>query len=79
MPDLTPNLQLKKPLDNETADIAIINENMDKIDAGFKAVADELDAHQTDLAKHGIYTDTTTNKKYQLGVLNGLLYYKEVI
>jgi hypothetical protein len=33
MPDLTPNIGLKKPLDNETADIAIINENMDTLDS----------------------------------------------
>lgn len=33
MPDLTQNIGLKKPLDNETADISVINENMDIIDA----------------------------------------------
>jgi len=38
-----------------------------------------FDTHLADLAKHGTYTDTATNKKYQLGVLNGLIYYKEVI
>jgi hypothetical protein len=43
------------------------------------AVQSNVDAHLADLAKHGTYTDTATNKKYQLGVLNGLLYYKEVI
>lgn len=32
MPELTTNLGLKKPLGNETADIAVINENMDTID-----------------------------------------------
>jgi hypothetical protein len=37
MSDLTTNLQLKKPLDNETADIAVINENMDKIDTAVAA------------------------------------------
>jgi hypothetical protein len=35
MPDVTPNLNLEKPLDNETADIAVINSNMDKIDKPF--------------------------------------------
>lgn len=33
MPDLTQNIGLKKPLDNETADISVINNNMDTIDA----------------------------------------------
>lgn len=32
MPSLTTNYNLKKPLDTDTADIAIINENMDIID-----------------------------------------------
>ncbi|WCK55440.1 tail fiber domain-containing protein [Aneurinibacillus sp. Ricciae_BoGa-3] len=32
MPDLTPNIGLKMPLDTETADISIVNENMDIID-----------------------------------------------
>lgn len=35
MPDLTPNMGLEKPLDNETADIQVINSNMDKIDVAF--------------------------------------------
>lgn len=33
MPDLTQNIGLKKPLYNETADIGVINENMDTIDS----------------------------------------------
>ena len=32
MPELTTNLGLEKPLGNETADIAVINSNMDKVD-----------------------------------------------
>lgn len=32
MPNLTTRLSLKKPLENETADINVINENMDNID-----------------------------------------------
>lgn len=35
MPSTTPNLGLVKPLDNETADIQVINENMDVIDQAF--------------------------------------------
>ncbi len=33
MPDITPNLSLKKPFQNENYDINIMNENMDTIDA----------------------------------------------
>lgn len=36
----TTNYKLKKPADNENADIAVINENMDKIDAALKAVSE---------------------------------------
>jgi hypothetical protein len=32
MAETTPNIGLRKPLDNDSADIAVINENMDKID-----------------------------------------------
>lgn len=32
MADVTPNIGLKKPLENESADIAVINVNMEKID-----------------------------------------------
>ncbi|WP_256758704.1 hypothetical protein [Cohnella sp. WQ 127256] len=38
MADLTQNIGLKKPLDNEFADIGIINENMDKIDQSLGAM-----------------------------------------
>jgi hypothetical protein len=43
MPDLTPNLNLEKPLDNETADISVINSNMDKIDTGFGNIQQQID------------------------------------
>lgn len=43
MPDLTPNIGLKKPTDNEYADIAVINENMDTLDAKV-AKRSDLDA-----------------------------------
>lgn len=77
MPNLTPNLGLKKPLDNEAGDIAVINENMDKID---KATADlkqsvgnvtpdgigaakqsEFVAHLADYVKHPYWGGLTTN------------------
>ncbi|WP_094549943.1 hypothetical protein [Petroclostridium xylanilyticum] len=43
MPDLTPNLNLEKPLDNETADIGVINSNMDKIDTGFGNIQQQIE------------------------------------
>lgn len=39
MADITPNIGLKKPLGNESADIAIVNENMDKIDQSLGAMS----------------------------------------
>lgn len=38
MADITQNIGLKKPLENEFADIGIINENMDKIDQTLGAI-----------------------------------------
>jgi hypothetical protein len=61
MPILTPNLGLKKPLDNEAGDIAVINENMDKLDAMAKDLKQSVDsitiekigaAKQSDFAAH---------------------------
>ncbi|OPY64069.1 MAG: hypothetical protein A4E56_00123 [Pelotomaculum sp. PtaU1.Bin065] len=46
MPDLTPNLGLKKPLGNETVSRAAYNENLDILD-GNAAKADDLVTHQT--------------------------------
>lgn len=69
MPTLTPNLGLKKPQLNETADIAVLNENMDVIDAQIfehknaaaphpgHATVSALDAHAGAAAPHsGYYT-----------------------
>jgi hypothetical protein len=50
LPNLTANLGLKKPLDTETADIAIINENMDKIDAAMYDKFQLVDTAGTGLA-----------------------------
>jgi hypothetical protein len=47
------NYGLIKPLDNETADIAVVNENMDMIDDHMKQNADAVAAH---LAENMIHT-----------------------
>ena len=39
MPEMTPHTGLKKPLESETADITVINENMDKIDSALGDLA----------------------------------------
>ncbi|XID95788.1 hypothetical protein ACF3MZ_15225 [Paenibacillaceae bacterium WGS1546] len=39
MPELTPHISLKKPLVTETADISVINENMDTIDSALGDLA----------------------------------------
>jgi hypothetical protein len=39
MPEMTPHTGLKKPLESETADISVINENMDKIDSALGNLA----------------------------------------
>ncbi len=44
MPNQTTNYGLIKPLDNETADIAVINQNMDTIDNKLKVIEDKAEA-----------------------------------
>lgn len=44
MPNQTANYGFIKPLDNETADIAVINQNMDRIDSQFKIIEGKADA-----------------------------------
>jgi len=39
MPEMTPHISLKKPLESETADISVINDNMDRIDSAFGDLA----------------------------------------
>ncbi|MEF3302386.1 hypothetical protein [Paenibacillus sp. GYB003] len=46
MPDITPKLGLKKPLENETVSRAAHNENLDLIDANTAAQSD-FDAHKS--------------------------------
>lgn len=55
MPDLTPNINLKKPLLNEAANIEVINDNMDKIDSEIAKVRDSAKReHLADLFTNGI-------------------------
>ncbi|WP_427340659.1 hypothetical protein [Caloranaerobacter sp. DY30410] len=56
MPSYTPNLKLEKPDDNETADIQVINRNMDKIDS---AVANKVDKEEG----KGLSTNDYTNEE----------------
>lgn len=53
MPEYTANYSLIKPLDNETADIAVVNQNMDTIDGQMKQSAGAVAAH---LAESMIHT-----------------------
>ena len=55
----TPNLHLVKPDYDELADIEVINENMDTIDAAVKAVQDSVSTCQP-AGKYAIYTDMGT-------------------
>jgi len=53
MPTNTPNYNLVKPTKaTDTADIDVINANMDKIDTAMKATADAVSVHETDSVKH---------------------------
>ncbi|MCT4566138.1 MAG: DUF4815 domain-containing protein [Maledivibacter sp.] len=55
MPDLTPNINLKKPLLNEAANIEVINDNMDKIDSEIAKIRDSAKReHLADLFTNGI-------------------------
>jgi hypothetical protein len=59
MPNQTTNYGLIKPLDNETADIGVINQNMDTIDSQLNVIEgqagqnnNELSAHKADITAH---------------------------
>ncbi|MFE4201134.1 hypothetical protein [Aneurinibacillus aneurinilyticus] len=60
MPDLTPNMGLEKPLDNETADIQVINNNMDKIDTAFADSAGKSQEIIDLIGKNNAPAGTTT-------------------
>lgn len=83
MPNLTPNLGLIKPLDTETADIAVINQNMDKIDeeiARTSTVETDLTAHLAETMPHK-FTDGSKTYRWGLSVVNDVLMfnYEEVV
>lgn len=56
----TPNYGLTKPAGTEVPDIAVINGNMDKIDAGMKANADNIGL----LPRVGLTIDNASSGKY---------------
>ena len=56
----TTNYKLKKPTDNENADIAVLNENMDKIDATLKSIEDAVSAASEDAGNADMITKTNT-------------------
>lgn len=69
----TTNYELTKPTDNENADIAVINENMDKIDT---ALGDKADKTATNTAlekktdKPTVLTGTLAAKATSLALSN---------
>ena len=58
--DYTTNKNLAKPTENETYDLATVNENMDKIDAALKTNDDAI-SHLTEKIKILNYTTATNN------------------
>lgn len=65
MPDLTPNINLKKPLLTEAADIEVINENMDIIDSEIGKVRDSAKKeHLADLFTNGIIPNALNELRF---------------
>ncbi|MFC4599455.1 hypothetical protein [Cohnella hongkongensis] len=58
MPEMTPHMGLKKPLETETADISVINENMDMVDSALGDLA-AIPTESKDIA--GAITELFTN------------------
>lgn len=57
----TTNYNLKKPADNENADIADINDNMDIIDAAMKCISDDVEDAAAAAGNADIITTTNTS------------------
>lgn len=85
----TTNYSLVKPAYNETADIVVINNNMDIIDAkmkeigdsaGSRALASDLNSHLTDAMPHR-YADAGKTYRWGLKVADGVasIVYEEVV
>lgn len=60
MPDVTPNLGLKKPLGNEVVSRAAYNENLDILDQN-AAKASDLAAHLAETIQQGVHGVATTS------------------
>ena len=54
----TTNYKLKKPADNENADISVLNENADKIDIALKSVTDAAQAASKNAGNADMITKT---------------------
>lgn len=65
MPNQTANYGLIKPLDNETADIAAINHNMDTIDSQLNVIESQAEQNNSELITH--LTETATDNVHGLG------------
>ncbi|HBV95629.1 MAG: hypothetical protein JL50_10070 [Peptococcaceae bacterium BICA1-7] len=80
MPEYTTNYNLIKPLDNETADIADINQNMDIIDGQMLQNANAVAAHLAETMPHQ-FTDGATTYRWGLAVIDGVVnfVYEEVV
>ncbi|XID92493.1 tail fiber protein [Paenibacillaceae bacterium WGS1546] len=79
MPDPTPNIGLQKPLGSESADISVLNENMDKIDlalgemASVPTAAKDAAGAITELheaIEHAIIPDATLTTKGKVQLSN---------
>lgn len=57
----TTNYKLKKPADNENADIADVNNNMDIIDATMKKISDGMEESAATAGNADIITTTNTS------------------
>lgn len=79
MPDITPNLGLKKPLGNETVSRAAYNENLDILDQNAAKFSD-LTAHLAESMPHR-FTDGGTTYRWGLAVIGGVvnMVYEEVV
>lgn len=79
MPDITPNLGLKKPLGNETVSRAAYNENLDLLDTN-AAKASDVAAHLADTMPHR-FVDGGVTYRWGLAVINGVInmVYEEVV
>ena len=74
----TTNYELTKPTDNENADVAVINENMDKIDDALGNKADKT-ALGKKADKPTVLTGTLTAKATSLALSNAAIKKSSII